>query len=222
MKVLMKAKQLKRFADGGEVNRDAWMRYASVNADEDADVKAANESDDPIRELNRRKGWTADEDDAPKSRSMASARDSDPEPTKAQAAPAKASDPEPPKAQTAPAKKQSFSEAFASAKDGSTFEWNGKKYKKEYAKPSPSAFKRGGNELPNEQARMRRSAADERAKGESKSGMGPKITNRPAPGAPSPYAGKEAWAKYRESQARGYADGGLVKRQTVNLHGKAC
>lgn len=32
-------------------------------------------------------------------------------------------------------KKQSFKEAFAEAKDGSVFTWNGKEYKKEYAKP---------------------------------------------------------------------------------------
>ena len=32
--------------------------------------------------------------------------------------------------------KQSFGQAFKSAKDGSTFEWNGKQYKKEYAKES--------------------------------------------------------------------------------------
>jgi hypothetical protein len=32
-----------------------------------------------------------------------------------------------------PAKKQSFSEAFKGAEKGSTFEWEGKKYKKEYA-----------------------------------------------------------------------------------------
>jgi hypothetical protein len=37
-------------------------------------------------------------------------------------------------------KRQSFSEAFKSAKDGSTFEWNGKQYKKEYAK-APAAKK---------------------------------------------------------------------------------
>ena len=33
-------------------------------------------------------------------------------------------------------KPKSFKEAFAAAEDGSTFEWNGKKYKKEYAKPT--------------------------------------------------------------------------------------
>lgn len=33
-------------------------------------------------------------------------------------------------------KKQSFGEAFKAAKDGSTFEWNGKMYKKEYASPA--------------------------------------------------------------------------------------
>lgn len=41
--------------------------------------------------------------------------------------------------EAAPAK-QSFGEAFKSAKDGSTFEWNGKQYKKEYAQ-APAAKK---------------------------------------------------------------------------------
>lgn len=36
-------------------------------------------------------------------------------------------------AELMPERKQSFKEAFKSAQDGSTFEWNGKKYKKEYA-----------------------------------------------------------------------------------------
>jgi hypothetical protein len=35
--------------------------------------------------------------------------------------------------------KQSFGQAFKSAKDGSTFEWNGKQYKKEYATESASS-----------------------------------------------------------------------------------
>jgi hypothetical protein len=43
----------------------------------------------------------------------------------------------------APAKKQTFKEAFAGAKDGSTFEWNGKKYKKEYASAKPKATDAG-------------------------------------------------------------------------------
>ena len=38
-------------------------------------------------------------------------------------------------AKTTPVK-QSFGQAFKSAKDGSTFEWNGKQYKKEYATES--------------------------------------------------------------------------------------
>lgn len=37
--------------------------------------------------------------------------------------------------------KESFKEAFANAKDGSTFSWNGKQYKKEYAKPKAPAPK---------------------------------------------------------------------------------
>ena len=42
-------------------------------------------------------------------------------------------------APAAPAKKQSFSEAFKNAEDGSTFEWQGKKYKKEYASETKAA-----------------------------------------------------------------------------------
>jgi hypothetical protein len=38
-----------------------------------------------------------------------------------------------------PAKKQTFAEAFKNAKDGSTFTWNGKQYKKEYAQPKAKA-----------------------------------------------------------------------------------
>lgn len=36
----------------------------------------------------------------------------------------------------APAARMSFKDAFRAAKDGSTFEWNGKKFKKEYAQAS--------------------------------------------------------------------------------------
>lgn len=44
-------------------------------------------------------------------------------------------------------KKQSFSEAFKAAKDGSTFEWNGKQYKKEYAsKPAASKKEESADE----------------------------------------------------------------------------
>lgn len=134
-------------------------------------------------------------------------------------APARAAEPEAPK-------KQSFREAFASAKDGSTFEWNGKKFKKEYAKPaakSPAAERRSV-ELSKEASAMKA------AREESKSGMGSKITNKPDRDAPSIYDSKEKWAKYRESKARGYANGGpvgyanggVVKRATVKSHGKAC
>jgi len=49
----------------------------------------------------------------------------------------RAEKPQAPKAE----KKQSFKEAFASAKDGSTFTWNGKQYKKEYAKPKTESSK---------------------------------------------------------------------------------
>lgn len=38
--------------------------------------------------------------------------------------------------------KQTFKQAFASAKDGSVFEWNGKKYKKEYAEPKKTQAKK--------------------------------------------------------------------------------
>ena len=44
----MKAKKFRKYEEGGPVN--------------DADLTAANASPDPIRELNRRKGWTKDAD----------------------------------------------------------------------------------------------------------------------------------------------------------------
>jgi len=44
----MKAKKFRKYEEGGPVN--------------DADLAAANASPDPIRELNRRKGWTKDAD----------------------------------------------------------------------------------------------------------------------------------------------------------------
>lgn len=276
MKVLLRAKQLRRFADGGEV---------------DSDVEASNASDDPIRELNRRKGWTADEEDAPRARSLTPKGGSE-------SADSTAESPE-------PAKKQSFSEAFSAAKDGSTFSWNGKQFKKEYAKPAAKATAptegpaRGMNRAPaasntradasramadraSLDAQQRRAASEARAQeareakdeikresrsvrdtsGESKSGFGSKITNVPKPGARSIYAdldpakiaagaatiasavpairavrmgteivkGARAAAAAREASKQISRDadrvplknGGLVQRQTVKSHGKAC
>lgn len=47
---------------------------------------------------------------------------------------------------------------------------------------------------------------------EKKSGPTLGVPNRPAPGAPSIYAGKEAWADYRKRQAEGKKKGGAVKK----------
>jgi hypothetical protein len=38
------------------------------------------------------------------------------------------------------------------------------------------------------------------------------VPTRPAPGAPSIYAGPEAWAEYRKRQAEGKKKGGAVKK----------
>jgi hypothetical protein len=76
------------------------------------DLEKANASEDPIYTLNKLKGFT-DTDDSGPSRSMAS---------------------------PAP-KSMSFKEAFASARKGGdkSFEWQGKKYTTELAKPKAAA-----------------------------------------------------------------------------------
>ena len=81
------------------------------NGEFGSDVDAANETDDPIAALNKSRNWTDTED------------------TTAVA----------PKA--APTKSMSFKEAFASARKGGdkTFEWQGKKYTTDLAKPKAAA-----------------------------------------------------------------------------------
>lgn len=81
------------------------------NGEFGSDVDAANEADDPIAALNKSRNWTDTED-------------------KTDIAPA-----------AAPAKSMSFKEAFASARKGGdkTFEWQGKKYTTELAKPKAAA-----------------------------------------------------------------------------------
>lgn len=55
-------------------------------------------------------------------------------------------------------KKQSFGEAFRSAKDGSTFEWNGKMYKKEYASPAKKELRDSSGKTFAEDVAERRAA----------------------------------------------------------------
>lgn len=134
----------------------------------------------------------------------------------------------------APERKQSFKEAFASAKQGSTFEWNGKKFKKEYAaaKPPTQRVEITGKRPSLSQGLGEKFAAVDRA-------------HRNMPADTSPTA-REALTKMRDSSRAayekaaesertgksvvklanggmvGYASGGLVKRQTAKSHGKAC
>lgn len=168
MKALMKAKPMKRFADGGDVDGN--------------DLGAYNEA------------------------SSSSSEDSSPAPTSE--------------------RKQSFKEAFASAKQGSTFEWNGKKFKKEYAssKPATQRVEITGKRPSLSQGLGEKYAAVERAH-----------KNMPAETSPTARealtkmrdSAKSAYEKAAESERTGksvvkLANGGLVKRQTVKSHGKAC
>lgn len=89
----------------------------------------------------------------------------------------------------APAK-QSFSQAFRAAKDGSTFEWNGKKYKKEYAK-APSKT-RVSAQPPAASARgMNRADAADNSRGDASKAM----ADRAALDAKSSRAASESRAK---------------------------
>jgi hypothetical protein len=95
-----------------------------------------------------------------------------------------------------PAKKQSFSEAFKGAEDGSTFEWQGKKYKKEYASEKKSA--------PSKPAPKAEEPAKPAPKAEeSKRGIGPyNVFSGPSePDAGAVKAAKAAGDKRREKQA---------------------
>jgi hypothetical protein len=58
----------------------------------------------------------------------------------------------------------------------------------------------------------RPASAASQAAPEKKSGPTLGVPTRPAPGAPSIYAGKEAWAEYRKRQAEGMKRGGAVKK----------
>jgi hypothetical protein len=100
-------------------------------------------------------------------------------------------------ATAAPAKKQSFSEAFKGAEDGSTFEWQGKKYKKEYAgdkkaapsKPAPKA---------EEPAKPAPKAAEPAKSESSKRGVGPYGVFA----GPSDEEKSAAYAKYAENRKK--------------------
>lgn len=71
----------------------------------------------------------------------------------------------------APAKKQSFSEAFKGAEDGSTFEWQGKQYKKEYASDKKSAPK--AESAPSKPAPKAEEPAKPAPKAKESKGIGP-------------------------------------------------
>lgn len=122
-----------------------------------------------------------------------------------------------------PVKKVSFKDAFASAKDGSTFEWNGKKYKKEYAKPAAKAESKPSQSL------SQRLGSDYAALDRAHRNM-PEGTSS---------AAREALTASRDKARKAYEDaadaertgrsvvlkranGGIVKRQTVKSHGRAC
>ena len=94
-----------------------------------------------------------------------------------------------------PAKKQSFSEAFKGAEDGSTFEWQGKKYKKEYASEKKSA--------PSKPAPKAEEPAKPTPKAAESKGIGPyNVFSGPAePDAGAVKAAKAAGDKRREKQA---------------------
>lgn len=81
-----------------------------------------------------------------------------------------------------PAASSGLDKALAAAKPGSKFMYQGKEYEKE---PADISGKRNLT-------------------------LG--TPTRPAPGAPSPYAGPEAWAEYRRRQAAGMKKGGTVKK----------
>jgi len=59
----MNAKKFRKYDEGGSVDETDMDTPSKVNS---SDLAAANASTDPIRELNRRKGWTKDADE-PKS-----------------------------------------------------------------------------------------------------------------------------------------------------------
>jgi len=94
--------------------------------DEGGDIETANASEDPIGTLNKLRGWTDTGEES--SRSMAPAAE----------------------------KKQSFKEAFASARGAGdkSFEWNGKKYTTEMASSKPSKVTDTGDEATRLAARM--------------------------------------------------------------------
>jgi hypothetical protein len=95
--------------------------------EEGGDIEVANASDDPIGTLNKLRGWTETGEES-STRSMAPAAE----------------------------KKQSFKEAFASARGAGdkTFEWNGKKYTTEMASSKPAKVTDTGDETSRLTARM--------------------------------------------------------------------
>ena len=97
----------------------------------------------------------------------------------------------------APAKKQSFSEAFKGAENGSTFEWEGKKYKKEYASDKKSAPK--AESAPSKPAPKAEEPAKPTPKAaESNRGIGPHNVFA----GPSDKEKADTYAKYAENRKK--------------------
>jgi hypothetical protein len=108
-----------------------------------------------------------------------------------------------PSSSGAPAKKQSFSEAFKGAEDGSTFEWQGKKYKKEYAGDKKSESKPAPKSESKPTPKAEEPAKPAPKAETSKRGIGPyNVFSGPSePDADAVKAAKAAGDKRREKQA---------------------
>jgi hypothetical protein len=97
----------------------------------------------------------------------------------------------------APAKRQSFSEAFKGAENGSTFEWQGKQYKKEYASDKKSTPK--SESAPSKPTPKAEEPAKPAPKAEeSKRGIGPHNVFA----GPSDKEKADTYAKYAENREK--------------------
>ena len=115
---------------------------------------------------------------------------------KSESAPA-ASSSEPSTKSETPAKKQSFSEAFKGAEKGSTFEWQGKQYKKEYASDKKPALK--AESAPSKPATKAEEPAKPTPKAaESNRGIGPHNVFA----GPSDKEKADTYAKYDENRKK--------------------
>lgn len=115
----------------------------------DEDLSVANASEDPIAELNKRKGWTDTGEEGSATRSM-----------------------------SAPEKKMSFKEAFASARKAGdkTFQWEGKKFTTELASEKKATPKAEAAPVVEEKPKLRYQSLQDRARdyeaAREKSGVG--------------------------------------------------